>query len=236
MIRTARDLWSGRARLWALALAFFLLAAAALGVYRLRFAGEAEASEGSLTRGRQALAALTRDRETLERDLRRVRANREMLAAFYSQRLATESERLTRIIAEVKDLASRAGMLPQEISYPDTQIESFGLRRRGFVFGVEGRYADLRRLLNLLELSQSFLTLEEVTLREGGGGGTLRIDLSLSTLFADPDADPLDGAGPAQAAAGGRRRAEPARPAEPEEEPSPGGRRPTPEALAEEGV
>ena len=233
MIRTGADLWRGRAKRWAPALAFFVLAAGALGVYRLRFAGEAEASEGAVTRDRRALAALTADRETLERDLERVRANREALAAFYSESLATESERLTRIIAEVKDLASRAGMAPQAISYPDDQIEGFGLLRRGFVFGVEGGYADLRRLLNLLELSGSFLTLEQISLSGGERGGALHIALQLSTLFADADADPLDGDLPVPAAAG-RAPARPAAPAEPE--PAPRGTRSVSQALAEEGV
>ena len=228
MIRTGADLWRGRAKLWAPALAFFLLAAGALGVYRLRFAGEAEASEGALLRGRRALAALEADRETLERDLDRIRANHEALAAFYGERLAPESERLTRMIAEVKDLASRAGMMPQAISYPDEQIESFGLNRRGFVFGVEGGYSDLRRLLNMLELSESFLTLEEVTLRGGERGGALHIALRLSTLFADEDADPLDGGQPVPAA----RRP----PGQPRPAPEPQGGRELSRSLAEEGV
>ena len=227
MIRTAADLWRGRARLWAPALAFLLLAAGALGVYRLRFAGEAEVSAQALTRGRRALAALTADRKTLEHDLDRIRANREALAAFYRERLATESERLTRVIAEVKDLAARAGLAPQAISYPDQQIEDFGLSRRSFEFGVEGGYADLRRLLNLLELSASFLTLEEVKLVDGGRGGVLRIHLLLSTLFAAEDAAPLDGRAPAAAAPAAA--PQPPAPARPRARTMAG-------ALAEEGV
>jgi len=227
VIRTAADLWRGRARLWAPALAFLLLAAGALGVYRLRFAGEAEVSARALTRGRAALAALSADRETLEHDLDRIRANREALAAFYRERLATESERLTRVIAEVKDLAARAGMAPQTITYPDEQIEDFGLNRRAFEFGVEGGYADLRRLLNLLELSGSFLTLEQVKLGESGRGGVLRIDLRLSTLFAAEAGAALDGRTPAPAAPGAA--AQPPAPARPRA-------RTTAEALAEEGV
>lgn len=194
MIRSSGELWQSRLRLWLPALIFFLIAAGALGVYRLRFAGEAEVSERSVERTRQALAELTEDRERLVTDIERVRANRAMLESFYSDRLATESERLTRIIAEVKELAQRSGLVPLQISYPDQPIEGFGLRRRGFVFGVEGTYNDLRELLNLLELSQSFLTLEEVALVESARGGQLRISLRLSTLFATEDASLLEAA------------------------------------------
>lgn len=209
MIRSAADLWRRRAVLWAPALAFFLLAAGALGLYRARYAGEAELSERALQRSRGALAGLTAQRRSLERDLERIRANREALVAFYDDRLATESERLTRAIAEVKDLAQRCGLRPGSIGYPDERLEGFGLRQRAFVFGVEGTYNDLRRLINLLELSESFLTLEQVSLVEGGGGGRLRIDLRLSTLFAAEDAEPLDGGPPTPVAAA------PATPAEP---------------------
>lgn len=199
MIASGAELWRGRLRAWLPALIFFVVAASALGVYRLRFAGEAEVSEQSVERARRALAELTEDRERLATDIERIRANREMLETFYGDRLATESERLTRLIAEVKELARRSGLVPLVIQYPDQPIEDFGLRRRAFVFGVEGTYADLRELLNLLEISESFLTLEEVSLVEGSGGsGRLRISLRLSTLFAAEDA-PLEDARRARA-------------------------------------
>lgn len=195
MIRSASELWQSRLRLWLPALIFFLVAAGALGLYRLRYAGEAEVSERSVERARQALEELQQDRDRLAEDIERIGANREMLETFYSDRLATESERLTRIIAEVKTLAQRSGLEPLAIEYPDEPIEGFGLRRRAFVFGVEGTYTELRQLLNLLELSQSFLTLEEVGLVEGGGGGgVLRISLRLSTLFATEDSPLLEAA------------------------------------------
>lgn len=194
MIRSRSELWRDSLRVWLPALIFFLIAAAALGVYRLRFASEAEVSERSVERTRRALSALTHDRDQLATDIERIRANRAMLESFYGDRLATESERLTRIIAEVKDLAQRSGLEPLAIRYPEEAIEGFGLRRRAFEFGVKGTYNDLRELINLLELSDSFLTLEQVTLVESGGGGPLGIELRLSTLFATEDAPLLEAA------------------------------------------
>src|SRR5262249_7156107 len=40
--------------------------------------------------------------------------------------------------------------------------------KRSFVFEVDGTYLDLRKFINLLELSDSFLTLEAVSLSERG--------------------------------------------------------------------
>ena len=54
---------------------------------------------------------------------------------------------------------------------------------------MDGTYLELRKFINLLELSDSFLTLEEVTLagETRGEGPELNIRLSLSTLFASEE-------------------------------------------------
>lgn len=199
-----RELWRRSVARWLPALAGLALALLLFAVYLGRFAGRVEVGEEALDGGRQQLAALLAERRRIESELARVGDNRTRLAQFYDQRLSTESRRLTRIIAEVKELARRSGLEPQAISYPDETIEDFGLRKRSFVFGVEGTYADLRKLINLLELSDSFLTLERVDLSGEGqrGGGRLRIDLGLSTLFATGEpAAPEPAAGAPAAAA-----------------------------------
>lgn len=184
MTPTAAEVWRARVWVWAPALAFFALALGALAVYQSRFAGEAEVSEAAVMRGRAALSELEADRRRLEQNLERIQSNRENLAFFYRDRLSTESERLTAVIAEVRELARTAGLEPTSVSYPDEPIDGFGLRERSFVFGVQGRYEDLRKLINLLELSDSFLSLEQVSLVGDARGGGLRIDLQISTLFA----------------------------------------------------
>lgn len=193
MTPMSAEVWRARIWLWAPALGFFAVALIALLVYQVRFAGEAEVSEASVQRGRTALAELEADRRRLEGNLERIRSNRENLAHFYQQRLATESERLTEVIAEVRELARTAGLEPTSVSYPDEPIEGFGLRERAFVFGVQGRYEDLRKLMNLLELSESFLSLEAVSLVGDARGGSLRIDLRISTLFAMEGSELLAG-------------------------------------------
>ena len=64
--------------------------------------------------------------------------------------------------------------MPRALNYPEEQIQQYGLIKRSFIFNVDGTYTDLRKFINLLELSDSFLTLEsagltEVTQRSAAG-------------------------------------------------------------------
>jgi len=88
------------------------------------------------------------------------------------------------VIAEVKDLARRAGLEPKSISYPSQAVAEFDLSIRYMVFSVTGSYSQLRRLINFLELSDMFLVLNEISLGGHGNGEDLRISLRLSTVFS----------------------------------------------------
>lgn len=182
------SLWRRRLGLWLPALLFFLANLVALVVYPLRFASRVEVTAEELEERRSVLAELDDRRRDLEAEQQAIERTRLAVDELYGERLATESQRLTRIIAEVKDLAARSGLTPPSVAYPTEQLEEYGLRRRGFVFAVEGTYPDLRKFVNLLELSDTFLTLEEVGLTEGSG--RLRIQLRISTLFATDEGVP----------------------------------------------
>jgi Tfp pilus assembly protein PilO len=193
-------LWRERWHVWVPALAFLLVNLALLSTYRFGYAGRVEALEARLERESARWQELVARRQALEQAFTRAGTNHDRVAELYQGRLAPERLRLTRMIAEVKDLAVRAGLEPEAISYPEQQYEKYGLIRKSFVFGVEGTYQALRQLINLLEVSDSFLTLEQVALSEASAGGRLRINLRLSTLFATEDEKPA-AAAPAAASA-----------------------------------
>jgi len=88
------------------------------------------------------------------------------------------------VTAEVLSLARRAGLEPEVLAYPEQEIEDYGLIKRSFVFSVSGTYLELRKFVNLLELSDSFLTLEDASMTQDPKGSELRMSLRLSTLFA----------------------------------------------------
>ncbi|HEX5760036.1 MAG TPA: hypothetical protein VF121_12665 [Thermoanaerobaculia bacterium] len=187
---SADSIWRQRLWVWLPALLFFLANAGACSVYRLGYAGRVESLERAIEKQQEARERAGGERAASQALVDRARLARQRVAALYDQRFSTRALRLTEITAEVKNLARQAGMVPRTISYPEQDIQDFGLVKRSFVFPVEGTYLELRQFVNLLELSSSFLTLEEVTLAERQGEG-LSIQLRLSTLFA---ADPADGA------------------------------------------
>lgn len=177
-------LFTERWKVWVPAAAALLLSLAALVVYQTAYAGRVETLTGRLDGETARRAALHARRTELEALRQRADIHRAAVDEFYASTLQTERQRLTRTIAEVKELAQRAGLAPQAISYPTQEFAEFGLAKRGVVFSVSGSYEALRQLINLLELSESFLTLEEIELADDAGGARLSIALRLSMLFA----------------------------------------------------
>lgn len=185
-MRSREEIWRLRLWVWVPALLFFLANASAYVVYNFGFADRVESLETRLADKRKQLAPQATKRASLERLIRRSQLNEVELRRLYDERFSTRSQRLTRVTAEIKQLARTAGLNPLAITYPEEEIEAYGLVKRSFSFAVDGTYLELRKFINLLELSDSFLTLEEVTLagEEGEQGPELRIRLLISTLFA----------------------------------------------------
>ena len=179
----SRRLW-----IWLPALLFFALNLTLFSAYRLVYAGQVDLLEAQIQRSERELRDLEGRSNRLAIALGDALEARDQVRELYQTGFSTERQRLTRILEEVKDLARRAGLEPDAISYPEEEIEDFGLINKAFVFNVEGSYMDLRKLINFLELTESFLTLEEIRLAETEGRrGQLRISLRLSTLFAEEE-------------------------------------------------
>jgi len=177
-------IWRRRLAVWVPALAFFVANLALFSTYRLVYAGRVESLRGTLEERQERHAELERRSQELTRQVARARTSRVGMDQLYRERLSTQRGRFTAVTAEIRDLARRAGLEPSAIAYPTEEIEGYGLTKRYFTFNVQGTYVELRRFVNFLELTPSFVTLEEVALA-GGEGAQLGIRLQLSTLFAD---------------------------------------------------
>jgi hypothetical protein len=171
-VRISTDLWRRHLGRWLPPLFICLVGAAILSTYGLVLASQARFREGRVERRRAELDLLEASRSALAESVESAKVNQARIDEFYESRLSTESQRVTQIIAEVKTLARRAGLEPTVISYPDESLRNYNLVKRSIVFAVEGTYVELRRFINFLELSEFFLTLEEIQLGRTSGHDT----------------------------------------------------------------
>ncbi len=189
-MRVPGEVWRQRLWVWVPALVFFLANAGGFAVYKLGYAGRVESLQERLDQQKRQRQELTAQQRNMQAMIARVRTNEQQVQQLYAERLSTRSRRLTGITSEVKELARKSGLVPRAISYPEEDIEKFGLVKRSSDFSVQGTYAELRQFINLLELSRSFLSIDEVTLTgDNTEGPELTISLSLSTLFAKESED-----------------------------------------------
>jgi Tfp pilus assembly protein PilO len=173
---------------WAAPLAAIVLNLAWLSAFgsgaRLRAADLDSRLERARTENTEATALLA-ERESLWIT---ATENRDRVDKLRREVFSTERARLTAMVREVKDLASRSGLAPSTIRYPEESFSDFGLSRRSIDFSVEGGYDDLRTFLHLLELTPTFVTVDDISVTERDAG-RLGISLRLSTLFVEGGAD-----------------------------------------------
>lgn len=180
----SRQSWRRLLGLWLPALLLVLANLAVLSTYRFLLAGQAQLRTAKLERLGGELADLERGRDEVEALLAIAERNQQQVGELYDSWLSTQQKRLTRVLAEVRTLAQRAGVETSGFAYPEEVIEDFELVKRSIVFSVSGSYRQLRQFINLVELSDQFLILEEVRLSDRGNDtAEVKIDLRIATLF-----------------------------------------------------
>jgi type IV pilus assembly protein PilO len=181
---SSQSAWRSRLKFWLPALILVGLNLGVLSTYRFLLAGQTQLQAGRIERRQARIEELEAERLVLDETVTEARRNRELVDRLYREWMTPESERLTAVIAEVKNLADMAGVLYSSFSYPDQVLEEQGLIKRSLVFSVEGSYLDLRSFINLIEVSDLFLILESVQLTGGARDGpTVRVSMTVSTLF-----------------------------------------------------
>ena len=188
-MRNPIDTWTRNLWIWLLPVAVLAVNLLLLTIYETSFASRRASLESISTRANARLEAMQEDRRDMETFLEQVSAQRTAIEAIYADHFATEAERFTRLLREVRSLARQAGLAPQSFSYPKEEMTDEGLIRRSIAFQVSGTYEQVRRLVNFFELSEQFITLEQITLSGDAGNDRLEIRLSFSTLFTATDED-----------------------------------------------
>lgn len=178
----ARSIWRSRAALFA-ALGALLLANGVVlvvyhGFYDARFAALEETRSSLVRQQEAAQAAADRAAET-ERRLVELKKG---LDAFYGEVLGSRKERLASLIEDVDAITKGAGFMPSTVSFTEDVVP--GATRLTMSFRIEGRYADVKKLLYRLETSPKFLVPERVQVSlDENAPDVLRVSLAVAHYF-----------------------------------------------------
>lgn len=172
--------------------------------YRVRYQSRLADMDARLEQAEAQLAQARASRVRVEQSIRAYKQTEADVKKIYNEYWATQSERLTAMISEVKRLTVASSLVPSSIGFARTEVaveknrrgqtneparrrnESIGATEVGIAFGVDGTYEQVRRLINLLELSRQFVIIDQIGLA-AGEGHNLRFNLNVKTLFRDDE-------------------------------------------------
>lgn len=186
-MRNSLETWTRNLWIWLLPILVLAINLLLLTVYQTSFAARRASLENISERAGMRLERLAKYRGDLQQFLVQFESQKQAIESIYEEHFATEAERFTSLLREVRQLARQAGLAPDSFSYPREDLDEEGLVRRNVTFSVSGNYEQVRRLINFLELSDQFITLEQIELSGDAGSDRLGIRLSLSSLFVASD-------------------------------------------------
>lgn len=166
--------------------------------YRVRYQSRLDDLDQRMEQAETRLADARTVRVRAEQTYRGYKQIEADVRKIYDEHWATQEERLTAMIAEVKRLTVASSLVPASVSYTAKEVKTTGpdvtsRSRRGvgatevgIQFGVAGTYEQVRRLINLLELSRQFVIIDALTLAQAEGQN-LNFALNVKTLFRDDE-------------------------------------------------
>ena len=154
--------------------------------YRVQFEARLEDYAARAEQSQARLDVATSQRVAAEMQLAAYRKVQQDIKDVYDNRWSTEAARLAPLIEEVKRLAVVSQLVPQTYSFahlngaPEASTVAI-------TFSVQGTYQQVRRLINLLELSQQFVIVDQIALTNNAEGA-LTMNLHVKTLFRNTEA------------------------------------------------
>ena len=162
--------------------------------YRVQYQSRLDALDERQAQAQTQLEQARIQRIKSERTYQAYRKVEKDVQQVFDTEWSTKEERLTKMIAEVKHLAVASGLEPASYAFDRaSSSEATAAERRhgplgaeevGVSFGVQGTYDQVRRLINLLELSRQFVIVDRIGLTEAPES-KLGLSLHIKTLFRD---------------------------------------------------
>lgn len=160
-----------------------------LPVYFFLVRTEVQAANGEAARREQIRLQLSRRTATLNaiREIaRQFKESHLRYQRFTDEFLFPRGKMASELLQELDQISAEAGLTRNRVGYRLDQEPVFGLQRISITLPVEGSYANIRKFLNMLESHEKFIMIDSMALiSEREGTGTIRLDVSLSTLFPE---------------------------------------------------
>lgn len=169
--------------------------------YRVQYQTRLDEMDQRLAQAEGQLARSKETRLDAEASIASYRKVERDVETVLDQHWSTQPRRLTLLIAEVKRLAEASNAVPKSYMFTTSENvraagrtaragkKDIGAREVSINFSVEASYDQVRRMINLLELSQQFVIIEKISLNSGEGN-LLTLTLQLKTLFRDEESGP----------------------------------------------
>ncbi|HSP13163.1 MAG TPA: hypothetical protein VLV78_00260 [Thermoanaerobaculia bacterium] len=157
--------------------------------YRVQYENRLRELDSRLDQAKGRLDQARRTRVAAEQQLAAYRKVEKDLRQIYEIEWSTENQRLTSFLGEVMRLGTVSQLVPRSYSFSGSapkgpKIPGANAIEVGVNFPVEGTYQQIRRLINLLELSDQFVIIDQVSL-SSGQGENLNMTIRVKTLFRD---------------------------------------------------
>jgi uncharacterized protein YxeA len=161
--------------------------------YRVHYENRLRAFDARLDEKKAQLEAARRARVTAEQQLAAYRKVEKDVRQIYDAEWSTQQQRLVPMIREVMRLAAASQLMPKSFSFDRAMTKgpkaTTNAMQVGVGFAIEGTYQQVRRLINLLELSDQFMIIDRIGL-SSESGDKLNLSIHVKTLFRGPGAPP----------------------------------------------
>jgi Tfp pilus assembly protein PilO len=162
--------------------------------YRVRYQQRLDDLDARVLESQAKLDAAHARRKSLEGQFAGVQKVQRDIDTVYNEHWATQRERMADLLVEVRRLAAASQLVPKSTTFMEEppKKEHERTTQMGISFGVVGSYQQIRRLINLLELSDQFIIIDQVGLQNSLAASdtpALNLAIRLKTIFRLDPAD-----------------------------------------------
>jgi Tfp pilus assembly protein PilO len=132
-----------------------------------------------------------REREVVEKENYRVALEkaRDDMKRLAADVLSTRQRRMVGVQLEIAKLVHEFGIALDRVQYENEPLDNGALERFAIVVPLTGGYSNLRKFIQAVESSDSFLVIERVALGTGKSADVVELNITLATYFIASDAD-----------------------------------------------